>query len=70
MISDLTSGKTYFKNKSGHQISLCSSFNLELLHLDKYQTKASTCLSASNSTSVVFKEHLIAFLLHFLHSAI
>ena len=38
---------------------------MELLYLDKDQTQVSTCPSATNRTSLVFKEHLVAFSLTF-----
>ena len=48
--------------------NLCSSWNnLELLQFDKYQTQARTYSSASNRTSVVFKEYLVVFLSHVFH---
>ena len=35
--------------------------NLEVLHLDKYQTYVRTCSSAPSKTSVIFREHLVTF---------
>ena len=60
-ISDRTSGRTFLFLKKKVK-SLCGSWiNLELLYLDKYQSEVSTCPTASNRISVVFKEHLVAF---------
>ena len=46
-------------------INIILSFINIIFYLDKYQAQVSTCPLASNRTSVVFREHLVAFCLTF-----